>query len=63
VLLRIGSVAVNERAWKSIDRKEKGEHGWYADLRVWRQYATEWGDGTHPRSPWQPTMSTHYWCR
>lgn len=51
----LAPVAVNERAWKSIDRKERGEHGWYADLRVWRQYATEWGD-------WHPspiTMATN----
>lgn len=51
----LAPIAVNERAWKSIDRLDQGEHGWYADLRIWRQYATEWGD-------WHPspiTMATN----
>jgi alanine-glyoxylate transaminase/serine-glyoxylate transaminase/serine-pyruvate transaminase len=51
----LAPIAVNERAWKSIDRLEKGEHGWYGDLRIWRQYAREWGD-------WHPspiTMATN----
>lgn len=47
----LGPIAVNERAWKSIDRLQTGEHGWYTDLRVWRQYAQEWGD-------WHPTPVT-----
>lgn len=51
----LGPIALNERAWKSIDRLKIGEHGWYTDLRVWRKYAQEWGD-------WHPspiTMATN----
>ncbi|MGV8027066.1 MAG: pyridoxal-phosphate-dependent aminotransferase family protein [Anaerolineaceae bacterium] len=51
----LGPIALNERAWKSIDRLKIGEHGWYSDLRIWRQYAQEWGD-------WHPspvTMATN----
>ncbi|HAF62324.1 MAG TPA: hypothetical protein DCK95_08360 [Anaerolineaceae bacterium] len=51
----LAPIALNERAWRSIDRLEKGEHGWYGDLRIWRQYAQEWGS-------WHPspiTMATN----
>ena len=51
----LAPVALNERAWQSIDRLEKGTHGWYGDLRIWRQYAQEWGS-------WHPspiTMATN----
>ena len=51
----LAPIALNDRAWKSIDRLDKGEHGWYADLRVWRQYARDWAD-------WHPspiTMATN----
>lgn len=51
----LAPIALNERAWKSIDRLKEGQHGWYTDLRIWRKYATEWGD-------WHPspiTMATN----
>ncbi len=51
----LAPIALNERAWKNIDRLKEGQHGWYTDLRIWRKYATEWGD-------WHPspiTMATN----
>jgi len=51
----LAPVAVGPRGWQSIDRQPMKAHGWYGDLRVWRWYATEWGD-------WHPspiTMATN----
>ena len=51
----LAPIALNERAWQSIDRIKEGQHGWYTDLRVWRKYIQEWGD-------WHPspiTMATN----
>lgn len=48
-------IAVSDRAWEFIDRVKSSQHGWYSDLRVWREYATEWAD-------WHPspvTMATN----
>ena len=47
----LAPVALNERAWEMIDRKPSKAHGWYTDLRVWRQYSIDWGD-------WHPTPIT-----
>ena len=44
-------IAVSKRAWEFIDRVEMGIHGWYADLRIWRQYSIDWAD-------WHPTPVT-----
>jgi alanine-glyoxylate transaminase/serine-glyoxylate transaminase/serine-pyruvate transaminase len=43
----IGPAAVGSRGWEFIDRNPSKAHGWYSDLRVWRQYSIEWGDW-HP---------------
>jgi len=43
----IGPAAVGPRGWEFIDRNPAKSHGWYSDLRVWRQYSIEWGDW-HP---------------
>jgi alanine-glyoxylate transaminase / serine-glyoxylate transaminase / serine-pyruvate transaminase len=40
-------VAVGKRGWKVIDRNPRKAHGWYTNLRVWRQYAKDWGEW-HP---------------
>jgi len=47
----LGPIALNERAWKSIDRLKIGQHGWFTDLRIWRKFEQEWGD-------WHPTPVT-----
>jgi len=47
----LAPVAVSEKAWSFIDRVERRAHGWYTNLRIWRQYAQEWAD-------WHPTPVT-----
>jgi alanine-glyoxylate transaminase / serine-glyoxylate transaminase / serine-pyruvate transaminase len=44
-------VAVGPGAWEYIDQNPTKQHGWYTNLRVWRQYALEWGD-------WHPSPVT-----
>jgi alanine-glyoxylate transaminase / serine-glyoxylate transaminase / serine-pyruvate transaminase len=51
----LAPVAVSERGWEAIKRNPKPGHGWYLNLNVWRQYATDWAD-------WHPfpiTMATN----
>lgn len=51
----LAPVAVSQHAWEVMDRKGEFPSGWYLNLRVWRQFAEEWGD-------WHPfpiTMATN----
>ncbi len=51
----LSTIAVSGKAWSLIDRIENKGHGWYLNLRVWRQYATDW-------AAWHPfpiTMATN----
>jgi alanine-glyoxylate transaminase/serine-glyoxylate transaminase/serine-pyruvate transaminase len=50
----LSPVAVGPRGWDCIDRQPAKGHGWYGNLRVWRQFAVDWAD-------WHPfpiTMAT-----
>ncbi len=47
----IGFISVSPNAWECVDRHPHNDHGWYLDLKTWRQYATEWGT-------WHPTPVT-----
>jgi alanine-glyoxylate transaminase / serine-glyoxylate transaminase / serine-pyruvate transaminase len=47
----VAPVAISQSAWETIDRNPKKHHGWFTDLRVWRQYAVDWGD-------WHPSPVT-----
>lgn len=47
----IGFISVSPRAWALVDSHPKTDHGWYLNLKTWRQYATEWGS-------WHPTPVT-----
>ncbi len=51
----LAPLAVGERGWEYIDRNPQKNHGWYTDLRIWRQYATEWADW----HPFPVTMATN----
>jgi alanine-glyoxylate transaminase/serine-glyoxylate transaminase/serine-pyruvate transaminase len=44
-------VAVSPRAWEQIERKGGRAHGWYLNLRVWKDYSINWGS-------WHPTPTT-----
>ena len=47
----IGFICVSPRAWELVDSHSQVNHGWYLNLKTWRQYATEWGT-------WHPTPVT-----
>ncbi len=50
----LAPVAIGPRGWEAIDRVPSKGHGWYLNLRIWRQYAQDWAD-------WHPfpiTMAT-----
>lgn len=47
-------VSVSKRAWELIDKGGPRNHGWYLDLRTWRDYATRWADW-HPFPVTLPT--------
>jgi alanine-glyoxylate transaminase/serine-glyoxylate transaminase/serine-pyruvate transaminase len=50
--------AIGKRGWKAIDRNPNKNHGWYADLKNWRKYQTEWGDW-HPTPVTMPTNNVY----
>jgi alanine-glyoxylate transaminase / serine-glyoxylate transaminase / serine-pyruvate transaminase len=52
----LAPVAVGARGWEAIDRVPDKAHGWYLNLRVWRQYAVEWGDW----HPFPVTLATNH---
>jgi alanine-glyoxylate transaminase/serine-glyoxylate transaminase/serine-pyruvate transaminase len=47
----IGFISVSPRAWGLVDSHVQTNHGWFLNLKTWRQYATEWGT-------WHPTPVT-----
>jgi alanine-glyoxylate transaminase / serine-glyoxylate transaminase / serine-pyruvate transaminase len=47
----IGFISVSSDAWKLVDSYTRTNHGWFLNLKTWRQYATEWGS-------WHPTPVT-----
>jgi alanine-glyoxylate transaminase/serine-glyoxylate transaminase/serine-pyruvate transaminase len=51
----LAPVAVGKRGWDAIDRNPQKGHGWYLNLRTWRQYAIEWADW----HPYPVTLATN----
>ncbi len=47
----VALISVSQRAWDQIDSKSGRAHGWYLNLRVWRDYAINW-------ATWHPTPTT-----
>jgi len=47
-------ISVGPRAWEYVDRHPEPHHGWYLNLRTWRQYAVEWASW-HPYPVTLPT--------
>ncbi len=47
----IGFISVSPRAWGLVNAHAQTNHGWYLNLKTWRQYAIEWG-------AWHPTPVT-----
>jgi alanine-glyoxylate transaminase/serine-glyoxylate transaminase/serine-pyruvate transaminase len=50
----LAPLSVGQRAWDQIDRKGGRAHGWYLNLRIWKDYAVNWGDW-HPYPTTLPT--------
>jgi alanine-glyoxylate transaminase/serine-glyoxylate transaminase/serine-pyruvate transaminase len=50
----VAPLSVSERAWDQIDRKGDRAHGWYLDLRTWKEYAVHWASW-HPYPTSLPT--------
>lgn len=51
----LSPVAVGPRGWEAIDRAPNKGHGWYLNLRIWREYSVKWGDW----HPFPVTMATN----
>ncbi len=47
----VAPISISQRAWDQIDSKRGRAHGWYLDLRVWKDYAVNWAS-------WHPTPTT-----
>lgn len=50
----IAPVSVSRRAWDQIERKDNRAHGWYLNLRTWKEYAINWASW-HPYPTTLPT--------
>jgi alanine-glyoxylate transaminase / serine-glyoxylate transaminase / serine-pyruvate transaminase len=50
----LAPLSVSQRAWDQMDRKTGRAHGWYLDLRVWKDYSINWGSW-HPYPTSLPT--------
>ncbi len=44
----LAPVAVTQAGWDYIDRQASPSHGWYLNLRTWRQYEQEWTHHPYP---------------
>jgi alanine-glyoxylate transaminase/serine-glyoxylate transaminase/serine-pyruvate transaminase len=50
----LAPLSVSQRAWDQMGRKVGRAHGWYLDLRVWKDYSIDWGSW-HPYPTSLPT--------
>lgn len=50
----LAPLSVSQRAWDQIDDKPDRAHGWYLNLRTWKDYAIHWGSW-HPYPTTLPT--------
>jgi len=50
----LGLISVGPRAWELVDKNSDQKHGWYLNLRVWREFAEMWADW-HPYPVTLPT--------
>jgi alanine-glyoxylate transaminase / serine-glyoxylate transaminase / serine-pyruvate transaminase len=50
----LAPMSVSQRAWDQIDRKPERAHGWYLNLRTWKDYSIQWGSW-HPYPTTLPT--------
>jgi len=50
----LAPIAISRRAWKMADSKPDLGHGWYLNMRTWREYVAKW-EGWHPHPITQAT--------
>ena len=50
----LAPISVSPRAWAQMDRKGGRAHGWYLNLRTWKDYAVNWASW-HPYPTTLPT--------
>ncbi|MGD2207308.1 MAG: alanine--glyoxylate aminotransferase family protein [Anaerolineae bacterium] len=50
----LAPLSVSPRAWDQMERKSGRAHGWYLNLRVWKDYAANWASW-HPYPTTLPT--------
>lgn len=50
----VAPISVSQRAWEQIERKGDRAHGWYLNLRTWKEYARNWASW-HPYPTTLPT--------
>jgi len=50
----VAPISVSPRAWAQMDRKGGRAHGWYLNLRTWKDYAINWASW-HPYPTTLPT--------
>ncbi len=50
----VAPISISPRAWDQMERKGERFHGWYLDLRTWRQFADDWASW-HPYPTTLPT--------
>jgi alanine-glyoxylate transaminase/serine-glyoxylate transaminase/serine-pyruvate transaminase len=48
------SISVSPRAWDHMDQRSDRAHGWYLNLRIWKDYAVNWASW-HPYPTTLPT--------
>jgi alanine-glyoxylate transaminase/serine-glyoxylate transaminase/serine-pyruvate transaminase len=49
----LAPTSVSERAWQVMDQKAGRAHGWYLNLRTWKDYSINWADW-HPHPTTMP---------
>jgi alanine-glyoxylate transaminase/serine-glyoxylate transaminase/serine-pyruvate transaminase len=50
----LAPVAITQTGWNVVDRQSAGPHGWYLNLRIWREYQHIW-----PHHPYPVTLATN----
>lgn len=50
----VGIMSISPRAWEMVEKHTDNGHGWYLNLKTWREFAIGWGSW-HPSPVTMPT--------
>jgi len=50
----VGIMSISNHAWEMVDKHTDNGHGWYLNLKVWREFSKGWG-AWHPSPVTMPT--------